>query len=69
MPLTVNQTQTATILVVDDTPENLTLMVDLFAGLYTTKVANGGERALYIARHQPVDLILLEHYDAGNGWL
>ena len=50
MPLTAHQTETATILVVDDTTDNLVLMVELFAELYTIKVANCGERALYIAR-------------------
>ncbi len=51
----------ATILVVDDTPENLALMSDLLRDSYRVKVANGGEKALRIARAaEPPDLILLD---------
>jgi adenylate cyclase len=59
---TPNQTSSpATVLVVDDTPTNLSLMSDLLAGLYTVKVATGGARALKIARSDtPPDLILLD---------
>lgn len=51
----------ATILVVDDTPENLMLMVDLLKDRYRIKVANNGEKALRIleGEHLP-DLILLD---------
>jgi putative two-component system response regulator len=51
-----------TILVVDDAPDNLSLMSDLLlrAG-YRVKLANGGERALKIAAAAPApDLILLD---------
>jgi putative two-component system response regulator len=50
-----------TILVVDDTPDNLTLMSSLLKDLYKVKVANSGEKALKIAEAeaQP-DLILLD---------
>ncbi|TCO83687.1 putative two-component system response regulator [Plasticicumulans lactativorans] len=58
-PLAGNARQT--VLVVDDTPDNLTLMSGLLKGLYTTKVAINGERALAIARAEPrPDLILLD---------
>ncbi len=51
----------ASILVVDDTPTNLTLMFDLLKDEYWVRVANGGERALVIAAGpQPPDLILLD---------
>jgi putative two-component system response regulator len=51
----------ATILVVDDTPENLSLMSDLLRDIYRVKVATGGEKALRIARAaEPPDLILLD---------
>jgi len=51
----------ATVLVVDDTPENLALMVSLLKDEYKVKVANGGETALRIARAEsPPDLILLD---------
>lgn len=50
-----------TLLVVDDTPDNLTLMSGLLRDLYKVKVANGGERALKIAASDaPPDLILLD---------
>ena len=51
----------ATILVVDDTPDNLLLMSGLLKEDYQVKVANGGERALRIAHSEnPPDLILLD---------
>ena len=51
----------ATILVVDDTPDNLTLMSSLLKDDYKVKVANGGEKALRIAQAEnPPDLILLD---------
>jgi len=54
-------TQKHTVLVVDDTPENLQLMHGLLKDLYTVKVANSGDRALKIATVLPLpDLILLD---------
>ena len=51
----------ATILVVDDTPANLSLMSSLLKDTYKVKVANSGERALEIAQSDtPPDLILLD---------
>jgi serine phosphatase RsbU (regulator of sigma subunit) len=56
-----NGSDKATILVVDDTPENLALMSGLLKDEYKVKVANGGERALKIAASDsPPDLILLD---------
>jgi len=50
-----------TILVVDDTPENLLLITDLLRARYKVKVANNGSRALLIAQAAPPpDLILLD---------
>lgn len=50
-----------TVLVVDDTPDNLSLMSGLLKDSYRVKVANGGDRALAIARSVPQpDLILLD---------
>src|SRR6187200_614411 len=50
-----------TVLVVDDTADNLALMSGLLKDLYKVKVANGGEKALKIARgDSPPDLILLD---------
>ena len=54
-------TQKATLLVVDDTPDNLSLMFGLLKDEYQVKVAPSGERALQIARSDnPPDLILLD---------
>jgi response regulator RpfG family c-di-GMP phosphodiesterase len=53
--------QPATILVVDDTPDNLMLMGDLLRDKYRVKVANSGEKALRILLGDPLpDLILLD---------
>ena len=51
----------ATVLVVDDTPDNLTLMSNLLKNDYKVKIANSGEKALKIATSEsPPDLILLD---------
>ena len=51
----------ATVLVVDDTPDNLTLMGSLLREHFLVKVANHGEKALKIAQSDtPPDLILLD---------
>lgn len=50
-----------TLLVVDDTPENLSLMGEMLGDQYRVRVANNGERALKIAAGEsPPDLILLD---------
>lgn len=50
-----------TIFVVDDTPDNLSLMSSLLKPLYRVKVANCGERALaYLENNDIPDLILLD---------
>ncbi|TRZ64592.1 MAG: two-component system response regulator [Rhodocyclaceae bacterium] len=56
-----NPDRRPTILVVDDTPQNLSLMSDLLENDYQVKVATGGARALKIVRSDaPPDLILLD---------
>jgi len=56
-----NFIERATILVVDDTPDNLSLMSSLLKDKYQVRIANGGERALNIAASDlPPDLILLD---------
>ncbi len=51
----------ATVLVVDDTPDNLTLMSALLKDHYKTKIAINGDKALKIAGSPPApDLILLD---------
>jgi putative two-component system response regulator len=58
-PLTL--TQRRTVLVVDDTPENLSVMSGLLRDTYKVKIAPTGERALAIAMaHDKPDLILLD---------
>lgn len=53
--------QKPTILVVDDTPDNLKLMSGLLKDDYKVKIANSGEFALEIAQSEfPPDLILLD---------
>ena len=53
--------QIPTVLVVDDTPDNLALMSELLGERYRVKVANSGERALKAAQSDPVpDLVLLD---------
>ncbi len=52
---------TPTILVVDDSPENIDMLVGILGGAYKVKAAKNGEKALKIARSQtPPDLILLD---------
>jgi putative two-component system response regulator len=54
-------TEKQSILIVDDTPDNLTLMTGLLKDTYKTRVANNGERALKLAATLPYpDLILLD---------
>ncbi len=51
----------ATLLVVDDTPDNLALMSALLRDRYKVQVANQGEKGLRIAESKtPPDLILLD---------
>lgn len=53
--------QPETILAVDDTPENLDILVGFLQDQYQIRVAASGERALkMIARGTPPDLILLD---------
>src|SRR5687768_11400869 len=50
-----------TVLVVDDTPENLSLMSRLLRPEYVVKVAPSGARALQIVSEAPApDLVLLD---------
>ncbi|MDG3085839.1 two-component system response regulator [Vibrio hannami] len=49
-----------TILIVDDTPTNLTLLTGLLNDEYRVKIANNGTRALELAFSSPPDLVLLD---------
>lgn len=51
----------STLLVVDDTPDNLTLIADILKSKYRVKIANNGIKALDIMQSEPPpDLILLD---------
>ncbi len=49
-----------TILIVDDTPANLVLLMGLLKDKYHVKAANNGEKAIELAGSSPPDLILLD---------
>lgn len=51
----------ATVLIVDDSPANLTIFGEILQPLYHVRVANSGERALQLVNTDPApDLILLD---------
>ena len=49
-----------TLLIVDDSPANLTLLAGLLHGAYTVKAVNHGAKALKVASQEQPDLILLD---------
>jgi putative two-component system response regulator len=49
-----------TVLIVDDTPDNITLLSNLLKDKYNTKVATSGTTALQIVASSKIDLILLD---------
>jgi len=55
-----NADRISTILVVDDAPNNISVISELLAERYRIKVATNGERALQICANDPPDLILLD---------
>lgn len=57
--MTTNQQEKPTILIVDDTPDNIMLLSKLLKEKYNTKVATNGQAALQIA-NTGVDLVLLD---------
>ncbi len=60
-PSSAMQTLGQTILLVDDTPENLVVLGELLQPQYRVRVANSGARALQVAASEPrPDLILLD---------
>src|SRR3989338_10305144 len=53
-------TEKNTLLVVDDTPENIDVLRGILGADYTVKIATSGQLALKIIAAQPPDLILLD---------
>jgi len=53
-------TSKPTVLVVDDTPENLDVLSNLLRESYRVRLANNGAKALQIAFDAPPDLVLLD---------
>ena len=49
-----------TVLIVDDTPDNITLLSNLLKDKYNTKVATSGATALQIVATAKIDLVLLD---------
>ncbi|MFO1281737.1 MAG: ATP-binding protein [Burkholderiales bacterium] len=49
-----------TLLLVDDTPEHLTILGEVLAPIYNVRIASHGAAALEIARRTPPDLVLLD---------
>lgn len=49
-----------TVLIVDDVPDNISLLNAALVHEYNVKVATGGKRAIEIAAASPVDIILLD---------
>ena len=52
--------QKPAVLVVDDAPDNVTLLNEILKNDYRIRVATNGERALEAARHSPPDIILMD---------
>lgn len=50
----------ATVLVVDDTPANLSLLAQMLKTDYRVRMANNGPRALELAFQSPPDIILCD---------
>ncbi len=49
-----------TVLIVDDVPDNLTLVSGLLRGHYTVKLTTRGDKALQLCQATPPDLVLLD---------
>ena len=58
--MTVPVNKLHTVLLVDDTPANLSLLSNLLKEQYRVKVANNGTKALELAAAAPPDLVLLD---------
>ena len=56
-----------TVLVVDDTPANLSLLASLLQSEYRVLLANNGHKALALAQAETPDLGAARCNDAGHG--
>lgn len=54
------ESEKPTVLIVDDTPANVSLLASLLKDQYRIKVANNGIKALELATASPPDLVLLD---------
>ena len=59
MPDLDNRTAKTTVLVVDDSPDNLRLMNGILRNIYTARIANSGEQALKAVLQEPKPNIIL----------
>ncbi len=58
------------ILIVDDNPQLRTMVKSyLTQEGFEVSSAGNGQEALYVARHDKPNLIILDFNDAGNGWV
>jgi len=60
VPSTITASALASVLVVDDTPENISVLNAALADEYTIRVATRGAEAIDICNSMPVDLVLLD---------
>ena len=63
------ETPSATILIVDDAPENLAVLNELLQPVYRVRIATSGEKALRLAVSSLAGPDHARRHDAGDGWL
>ena len=59
-PCTETASVSATILIVDDTPQNISILNSVLMDEYTVKAATSGKQAIEICGSMPVDIVLLD---------
>jgi putative two-component system response regulator len=59
-PLTGKMSDTATVLIIDDTPHNIRLLNAALTDDYTVKAATSGKEGIEICTSMPVDIVLLD---------
>ena len=58
-----------TVLVVDDTEENIDILVDILKKDYKVRVATNGVGAIKAVTRERPDIIFTRHPHAGDGWI